>query len=443
LSTGPVLGHIALTFLSHQEKGRSILPKSGNKKFRQTNQTTDGFPANAAAPNANTRQRLVWQIVSATFFRLALNTARRFVYPFAPLLSRDLHVPLTAVTTLIAVNQTTGPLGLAAGPLADRWGSRTVMRLGMALLAVGMLICTIAPIYGFVLAGLLMAGLAKTVFDPAVQAFVGHRVPYERRGMAIGALETAWAGSTLIGIPAMALIIDQFGLRWSFLAMAVLGGLGYVILARVIPATSDSIAHQVPRQGIMSSLAQLIRIRPAAGMLGFALFMSMGNDNLFVVFGAWLERDFGVSLIALGFSSSVIGVAELIGESITALWADRMGLKRSLIVGLILATGCYALLPIIGTTLYAALTGLFFIFLTFEFSIVCSFSVATELLPNARATMMAGVMAAAGIGRMIGALTGGVLWSWAGLWGVTAVSIFATLLALACMLWGLRGRNLS
>jgi predicted MFS family arabinose efflux permease len=379
----------------------------------------------------------------ATFFRLALNTARRFVYPFAPLLSRDLHVPLTAVTTLIAVNQTTGLLGLAAGPVADRWGSRTVMRMGMALLAIGMLICAIAPIYGFVLAGLLLAGLAKTVFDPAVQAFVGNRVPYERRGMAIGAIETAWAGSTLVGIPVMALIIDQFGLRWSFLAMAVLGGLGYVILARVFPAATNSIAHQVPRQGILSSLAQLIRIRPAAGMLGFAFWMSLGNDNLFVVFGAWFERDFGVSLVALGFSSSVIGAAELMGETVTALWADRMGLKRSLVGGMLLATGCYALLPIIGTSLTAALVGLFLIFLTFEFSVVCSFSVASELLPNARATMMAGVLATAGIGRMIGALTGGALWTWAGLWAVAAVSVAATLSALASLLWGLQGRNLS
>ncbi len=419
------------------------MPKPADTITRPTGRTTVESAENGAAPRAGTRRRLVWQIVLATFFRLALNTARRFVYPFAPLLSRDLDVPLTAVTTLIAVNQTTGLLGLAAGPLADRWGSRAVMRTGMALLALGMVICAVAPIYGFVLAGLLLSGLAKTVFDPAVQAFVGHRVPYERRGMAIGAIETAWAGSTLIGIPAMALIIDRFGLRWSFLAMAVLGGVGYVILARIIPAASDSIAHQVPRQGILSSLAQLVRIRPAAGMLGFAFWMSMGNDNLFVIFGAWLEHDFGVNLIALGFSSSVIGVAELLGESITALWADRMGLKRSLFAGMILAAGCYALLPIVGTSLPTALTGLFLIFLTFEFSIVCSFSVATELLPNARATMMAGVLATAGIGRMVGALTGGALWTGAGLWGVAAVSVLATLLALASMLWGLRGRNLS
>ncbi len=424
-------------------KRASILPKPSDTFAHASNPTDSGAAADSDTPNGNQRRQLVWQIVFATFFRLALNTARRFVYPFAPLLSRDLHVPLTAVTTLIAVNQTTSLLGLAAGPIADRWGSRNVMRAGMALLAVGMLICAIAPIYGFVLAGLVLTGLAKTVFDPAVQAFVGHRVPYARRGMAIGAIETAWAGSTLIGIPAMALVIDQFGLRWSFLVMAVLGAIGYVVLARVIPGSSEQATEAAKQPGLFSTLAQLIRIRPAAGMLGFAFWLCVGNDNLFVIFGVWLENDFGVSLIALGFSSSVIGAAELMGESITALWADRIGLKRSLVIGLILATGCYALLPLLGTTLPAALAGLFLIFLTFEFTVVCSFSVATELLPSARATMMAGVLAAAGLGRMIGALSGGIAWSQAGLWGVAAVSVVSTLLALICLLWGMRGRRSS
>jgi predicted MFS family arabinose efflux permease len=391
--------------------------------------------------NAAAHPRLMRQIVLATFFRLALNTARRFVYPFAPLLSRDLHVPLTAVTTLIAVNQTTGLVGVAAGPLADRWGSRAVMRVAMAMLAAGMLLCAVAPIYGVVLAGLIVTGLAKTLFDPAVQAFVGHRVPYARRAMAIGAIETAWAGSTLIGIPAMALVIDRFGLRWSFLVMAILGAVGYVVLSKVIPTSSGRKPEQVHESGMLSRLSQLIRQRPAAGMLGFAFWICLGNDNLFVVFGAWLEKDFGVSLLALGFSSSIIGAAELMGESITALWADRMGLKRSVTVGIALAAACYALLPVLGNSLFTVLIGLFLIFLTVEFSVVTSFSLCTELLPSARATMMAGVLAAAGAGRMVGALTGGVVWALAGLWGVAGVSTLATLAALGCLQWGMRGRG--
>ncbi len=384
------------------------------------------------------RPHLILQILTATLFRLVLNTARRFIYPFAPLLSRELNVPLTAITSMIALNQTTGLLGLAAGPFADRWGSRAVMRMALALLAVGMLICFLSPTYGFVLAGLVLSGLAKSIYDPAIQAYVGHQVAYKRRALAIGAIETAWAGSTLIGIPVLALIIDRFSLRWAFFGMAVFAALGFLLLAKVIPRDGGSPSDPARTVSIIAMLKQLIHKRPAAGMLGFAFWLSMGNDNLFVVFGTWLEQDFAVSLIALGFSSGVIGAAELIGESMTALLADRIGLKRSLVIGLTLTALSYAVLPLIGTCLATALTGLFFLFLSFEFTIVCSFSLSTELLPTARATMMAGILAAAGLGRMVGAMTGGPLWLLTGLWGVALASVTATLMALLCLAWGLR-----
>ena len=84
------------------------------------------------------------------------------------------------------------------------------------------------------------------------------------------------------------------------------------------------------------------------------------------------------------------------------------------------------------------MVGLFLIFLFFEFTIVCSFSLSTELLPTSRATMMAGFFAAAALGRMIGALTGTPLWLAGGLSAVTGTSALATALAMLCFLWGIR-----
>jgi DHA1 family inner membrane transport protein len=94
-------------------------------------------------------------------------------------------------------------------------------------------------------------------------------------------------------------------------------------------------------------------------------------------------------------------------------------------------------LPVIGTTLPLALGGLFFIFFAFEFTIVSSFGLTTEILPGARATMMAGFYAAAGLGRMAGALIGGVLWLGPGLQAVVLLSATATVLGLLSLLWGL------
>ena len=42
------------------------------------------------------------QIISLMFFRLLLNTGRRFIYPFAPAIGRSFDVPLAAMASIIA-----------------------------------------------------------------------------------------------------------------------------------------------------------------------------------------------------------------------------------------------------------------------------------------------------------------------------------------------------
>src|SRR5215470_20337685 len=135
-------------------------------------------------PPSDTR-RLVVELGAAALARFFLNTARRFAYPFAPALARGLEVPLTHVTSLVAINQGSGLLSPVLGPAVDRWGPRALMLLGLGGLAGGMLAAALLPSYATVLIALAMAGFGKSCFEPAVQAFVGARVRWERRGLAI------------------------------------------------------------------------------------------------------------------------------------------------------------------------------------------------------------------------------------------------------------------
>lgn len=379
------------------------------------------------------------QVGVATFGRLLLNTTRRFIYPFAPALSRGLGVPLTAITSLIALNQVASLLSPFFGPLGDRWGYRLMMLAGLTMLAVGLTASGLVPVYGMLVVAVFLAGLGKSIFDPALQAYVGERVPYQRRGLVIGVIEFSWAGSALIGIPLVGLLIDRWG--WQS-PLWVLGGLAWVsvvALGRVIPGDGRSQRLNRSSTSLRQAWRLVSRERAAAGALGFILFMALANDNLFVVYGIWLEEAFALSVVALGTATTVIGVAELMGEGLTATVADRLGLKRATLTGLIFSGLSYALLPFLGQSLPLALVGLFFTFITFEFTVVTSFSLFTEVLPKARATMMSSLLAAAGVGRVIGALSGGPIWFSGGMWAVGLVSAAATLLALACLWWGFRG----
>lgn len=383
---------------------------------------------------------LAIKIAVAALFRIVFNTARRFTYPFAPALSRGMGVHITSVTSLIAINQAAGLLGAFLGPVSDRLGYRTVMLAGLGLLTVGMLGCGFFPLYFVIMVALFMAGLAKSVFDPAFQAFVGEKVPYKKRGFVIGLTEFSWAASSLIGIPVAGILIDRLGWRSPFFVFGLLGIVGIISIMIMIPGDKKRIINNPGKEGYFAALKKLGENRAALGTLGLIFFISAANDNLFVVYGLWLEKEFGLSVIAIGVGTTVIGVAEFAGESLTALLSDRIGLRRSIAGGLLVSSACYLILPFFGKNLSFALGGLFLVFLFFEFAIVCSISLCTEILPEARATMMSGYLAASGLGRMAGALTGGPVWLAGGLAATGIVSAAVSLLALLSFLWGEKKR---
>ncbi len=385
------------------------------------------------------RAQLILKIGVVVICRLVLNTARRFAYPFAPALSRGLGVPLTAITSLIAVNWATSLLGIVVGPLADRIGYRKLMIIGMVLLGIGMLAGGFFPIYGMMIIALFLAGLGKIIFDPAVQAYISERVPYRRRAMAIGLMEISWAGSTLLGIPLIALLIDGVGWRSPFFVMGVIGLLGALAVVLFFSANQPKISNTARGPSYKKMLQILVKDKHSLGAMAYVFFFSAAIDNLFVVYGAWLEKAFDVGIVVLGLGTSVIGVAELLGEIMVATISDRFGLKRVVTFGIMLCIMTYVLLPVVSQSFYLALAGLFVHFLFFEFTIISSLALCTELRPEMRATMIAGFTAAAGMGRILGALAGGPVWLTGGIVVTCMISASLTGMALISLRWGLRG----
>jgi predicted MFS family arabinose efflux permease len=381
-------------------------------------------------------------LATAILCRFLLNTARRFAYPFAPVLSRGLGVPLTAVTSLIAVNQFSAVLGVGFGPLADRWGYRNMMAAGLGMLGVGMLAAALLPLYAVVMTGLLMAGFGKTLFDPALQGFIGQRVPFERRGLVVGLVETSWAASTLVGVPCIAVLIQRLGWRAPFLVLGAAGVLGALLLWGLLPAPDRpaGAAGTATKtgDGLLTALFGLFRHRAAIGFLAYGFLVSLANDVVFVTYSTWLEGRFALGVVALGIGTSVIGVAELGGEGLTALFADRLGLRRAVFVGGFFSVLSYLLLPLFGGQLAIALGGLFFVFISFEFTLVTSLSLCTEILPTRRATMVAGFFAAAGLGRVVGAFLGGYLWQWGGMAAAGMVAGGSAAVGMGAIYLGLR-----
>lgn len=327
--------------------------------------------------------------------RTIVDTGFRMVYPLLPVFARGVQVEVSAIISILTLMQLLGLVAPFIGRVSEQRGRKFTMLLGLLLYLVGMASVFIMPNFTGLAIALLFGALGKTALGPAIHAYIGDKVPYEKRGLFLGVVELAWSGAFLFGVPAMTWLIANYNWQAPFLALAILGAISFVLIWLRIERDTPVVYHvnflQAFRVAISSPMA-------LAGLcLGFSI--SAGNQLVSVVFGTWIEASFGIQLAALAIAAAVIGMSELGGEGIVTFFADKFGKRRLVLVGVcgnILA--CF-FLPLTGGDLNLALVGLFFFYLTFELSIVASIPLATELSPNSRAMYLTVLVTAVTLGR--------------------------------------------
>jgi len=366
--------------------------------------------------------RLRFQLVAATLARLVVNTAHRMIYPFLPDFSRGLGVPDAALTQLLSVR---GALGMASpffGAIPDRLGRRQAMLIGLGVFCAALALVGWLPLFPTFYAALILIIFSKFIFDPALQAYLGDRTPYARRGLVIAFSELGWSGAALVGIPLAGLLI-AFRQDWHapFLPLAGFGLISGLVLWWVIPRDAPhAAAANAPRP---NQWVVVWRSPTVLAALSVGLLISAANESLNVVYARWLERDFGLQVAQRGLTLIVIGFAELAGEALVMWLADRLGKRRAIGLGLAASAVAYLALPLLSRHLTFALLGLFFVFIAFEFTIVASIPLITELVPEARGTVMSYNVAAHAAGRMFGVQIGSTLFPSGFLWNGVAASV--------------------
>jgi predicted MFS family arabinose efflux permease len=144
-------------------------------------------------------------------------------------------------------------------------------------------------------------------------------------------------------------------------------------------------------------------------LLATALLM-FARDSVIIVYGAWMEDTYGLTVTVLGLVTLVIGGAELMAELAVALFSDRLGKRRAVILGVAGMMVAVLLLPYLTGDLVFALIGSMFFIFAFEFSIVGLIPLVSGLNATARGTLMSLNVAAGSVGRMVGPLVAVVLY---------------------------------
>jgi predicted MFS family arabinose efflux permease len=352
-----------------------------------------------------------WTWIVVFFSRLLLNLAVRVTYPFLPAIARGLSISFQHAGLLVAARHFVGLTGALWAMVAEKKGYGLGMMIGLTALLLGSFTVSLSTGFAFALVGFILIGLSKPVYDPSVQAFVSARIPYAKRAMALGILETSWAGSWLLGIPLSGVLIAYFGWHspFSFISGAAL--LAIFLTARLKDITSaDQTSGKNTEQNLSTpSETVLSKVGPFL-ILGVSLLMVFANENMVIVYGAWLEEQFHLQVRELGFFSILVGMAEFGGELTVVALVDRIGKRKAILGGLVLTGLSYLALTFCQRSLYMALAGLVCMFYLFEFTIVSIFPYVSEMVPAERGKWLAFNYTALVIGRLCGALSGPWLW---------------------------------
>ena len=370
----------------------------------------------------------VGHVVAFTVARTIINTLHRMVYPFLAVLARGVGVDIISMSYALTARSLVGTVGPFAAIVADRRGRRFGMLFGIGLFTLGAAIVVFWPTFPALVLSIILSTLGKYIFDPSMQAWLGDRIPYARRGRTIAVTEFGWSLAFLLGVPLMGFLIARSGWMAPFPLFVLLGCIIFITLFFLLPKDNPSSAVHGPSSNIRLVLTSI----PALAGLAVGLFSSAANEVVNLIFGVWLEQSFALQITALGAASAVIGLSELGGEGLVAAFVDRLGKPTS--IGLGLAANCLAALALffLGGTEGGALVGLFLFYITFEFTLVSIIPLMTEILPSARATLMAFNVAALSLGRALGDLLGPRLYG-LGFWFVVLGAVGFNLLALLAL----------
>ena len=283
--------------------------------------------------------------------------------PFFPVMARDLDVGVPLLGQVVAAMLlVSAALGLVAGPLADRYGHRRLIVLGVASAAACLLAFGLAPTFPVLLMGALAGGLANAaVLGPSL-AVAGTYFAGPAARQALGWTTACMAGSAIVGVPVLTAVGALTGWRTAFLAagIAVIGAawLGAAWLPRDALHPSGRLRYQT----LFAAYRPLLRHGPTLRLYGVAVLRAICWFGLLTYFGAFLSEKLALSTGMVGLAYMLGGGGYFLGSLVAG---GPLGLvpPRSLLVGgnvamaLLMGLAFSSILGSIGTVAMLPLAG--------------------------------------------------------------------------------------
>jgi len=217
-----------------------------------------------------------------------------------------------------------GASGLLAAGFVDRFDRKRLLLVFYGGFVAGTLMCGLARTYGFLLFARMITGLFAGVLGSTVFAITTDLFPYQLRGRVMGILQTAFAASSVVGVPLALSLASRWGWNAPFLlivAVATLVGVAAMRYLRPIDAHLQLHADRSPLHHFLHTVSMR---RYLQGFAASAL-LATGGFILMPYMSAFLVNNLGIEFGRLPLVYMVTGACSIVAGPLIGRAADVVG----------------------------------------------------------------------------------------------------------------------
>jgi MFS family permease len=230
-------------------------------------------------------------------------------------------------------------LQILGGTLADRFGGKIVLGLGVILWSLFTLLTPLAATLGLsiLILNRVLMGMGEAVTFPSVYALLARWVPISERSRAMGVVNSGIPLGTVFALVVTPIIVAAYGWEWAFYAFAIIGFIWAVFWFRVaasepgkhrrISAQELAYIQSDGEPGKTHTAPQIFKLLKSPANLAIMVAHFCNNWSLFLLL-SWLptfiNKGLGVDYTSIGFYTMVPFIVSFLFFNIFGSIADRM-----------------------------------------------------------------------------------------------------------------------
>lgn len=254
--------------------------------------------------------------------------------------------------------------GLISALFIDRFDRKTALLFNYIGFTIGTLACSFAPDYYTLLAARCITGAFGGVLAALVLAIVGDVIPFERRGMAMGIVMTAFSVASVVGVPVGIYLAALYGWTVPFLVVGIISAIVTVVMFFTLPQMRAHLTDSRERTNPFRNILNIFLNPNQAKALLFSISLMFGHFMIIPFIAPYMQLNVGFTDFEVTYVYAVGGTLTVFLLPLAGKLADRFGHLKIFTWSSILALGSiYAIttLPEVAVWVGICVTSTYFV----------------------------------------------------------------------------------